>query len=639
MKPLMPGARATRQVLQVVDPWAAHESSRGSGPEAAGEELARGHLRALEKPDLRTLRSAVPALLVLLLPLSLALSLGIALLPGPVADGGSAVLAGATTRPPAWLALTPLLPMLLLWLLLQQGSRHRLRIARWMARLTRGREAGLRVVAWCSALCLLLPALLAGWAAAGAAVPLQLIAVACTLLLALAGAVLLAPVTALAGLAAALPLVMLLSWAVLAAQPLPQPGVLAACAVLSALTAAWLAVVRRREWRHAQRERLGLQDRIKSAELEAHAARRSEEDKTRFLAIASHDLRQPVHAVGLFAAALDKRLQGTPDEYLVRNVMRAIDGLDRSFTAMLDISRLDAGSIEPNIQHFSLRDLFRRLHMQFAGQAEVAGLNLRLSPGGKSVSSDPQLLERVLGNLVQNALKYTEHGGVVVVARSTATHINVEVWDTGAGIPASELPLIFNEFYQIGHGERDRTRGLGMGLAIVKRLVALLGHSLTVATREGSGTMFRIGIAHGGLPGIGEAITASDTLPMPVPLAQMILVVDDEAAIRDGLRILLEEWGCHVIAAGSADEAEQTVRALRAPIDLIISDLHLGEGPDGLVVIERVRNVCGYEVPAMVVTGDTSPQEMRRLSDSGHVVLFKPVQPRKLFSMLRSFGS
>jgi hypothetical protein len=147
-----------------------------------------------------------------------------------------------------------------------------------------------------------------------------------------------------------------------------------------------------------------------------------------------------MHALGLFAATLEKRLQGSAEELLVHNLVRSIDALDRSFNVMLDVSRLDAGTIEPSFQRFPLRDLFRRLHMHFAGQAEQSGLGLRFSPGGKSVTSDPQLLERLLGNLIQNAIKYTRQGGIVVVARTVDSYINVEVWDTGVGIQASELP-------------------------------------------------------------------------------------------------------------------------------------------------------------------------------------------------------
>lgn len=413
----------------------------------------------------------------------------------------------------------------------------------------------------------------------------------------------------------------------------------AAAYFAAALAVAAAGLLAHHRWHRSQRALLMRDDRVQTLEHDRDAAMRADQDKSRFIAIASHDLRQPVHALGLFAATLEKRLQGSAEEPLVRNVMRSIDGLERSFNAMLDVSRLDAGAVEPNIQQFPLRDLFRRLHMQYAGQAEALGLGLRFSPGGKSVSSDPQLLERIVGNLVQNALKYTEQGGVVVVARSTPTHTNLEVWDTGIGIRACNLPRIFEEFYQVGHGERSRTQGLGMGLAIVKRLARLLGYRLTVRSQPGRGTMFRLSIPLGGLPEIQDVTAAADTLPMRVLHPRSVLVIDDEEPIREGLRLLLEEWGYCAAVASTAAEAQHTVQALEAPPDLILSDLHLGDGPDGIAAIDAVRRLCGHEVPAILVTGDTSHDEMRRLTDTGHTVLFKPLQARKLFNVLRGMVS
>jgi two-component system, sensor histidine kinase len=403
----------------------------------------------------------------------------------------------------------------------------------------------------------------------------------------------------------------------------------------AAMAVAGLALLEQHRWHRNQLWVMQRDDRVNLLEQERDEAVRADQEKSRFLAIASHDLRQPVHALGLFAATLERRLQGSAEEPLVRNVMRSIEGLERSFNAMLDISRLDAGTVEPNIQHFALRDLFRRLHMHYAGQAEASGLGLRLAPGGKSVSSDPQLLERILGNLVQNALKYTETGGVVVVARSTADNINLEVWDTGIGIKPADLPRIFAEFYQVGHGERSRTQGLGMGLAIVKRLAHLLGYRLMVASRPGRGTMFRLSIPVRQLHAVQDVIGAADTVPMSVIEPRSVLVIDDEEPIREGLKVLLEEWGYEVQVAAHAEDAERVARERPEPPDLILSDLHLGDGPDGLDAIRAVRTVYGLDVPAILVTGDTSKEEIRRATESGHTVLFKPLQPRKLFNALR----
>jgi len=418
----------------------------------------------------------------------------------------------------------------------------------------------------------------------------------------------------------------------------PDRAVILAGVSLSAI-AALVAFGQHRRWLMRARRSIEREDRSRSLEAQRDDALQADQEKSRFLAIASHDLRQPVHALGLFAATLEKRLQGTGEEPLVRNLVRSIDGLDRSFCAMLDISRLDAGTVEPNFQHFPLRDLFRRLHMHFAGQAELAGLGLRFSPGGKSVTSDPQLLERILGNLIQNAIKYTRAGGIVVVVRTTESHFNVEVWDTGMGISAAELPRVFDEFYQADHARGARAQGLGMGLAIVKRLVRLLGHTLTVASQPGRGSMFRIGIARGALPEIQDVTAAADTLPMPALQPRTVLVIDDEEPIREGLVMLLEEWGYQALAAGTLDEARHIMRMLELPPDLILSDLHLGDGPDGIAAIETVRRECGCELPAILVTGDTSHEEMRRAGASGHPVLFKPVQPHKLLNAMRGLVS
>ena len=472
---------------------------------------------------------------------------------------------------------------------------------------------------------------------------------------AVAGAAVLAPLRNLALASAALALAPLLVSGVSVASGMSGmsgvPLLVLPCVLASAL-AVLLALAGHRRWHHATRLGFEQTDQLNAALAARDAALKADQDKSRFLAIASHDLRQPVHAIGLFAATLERRLEGSVELPLVRNLSRAIDGLDRSFNVLLDISQLDAGAIEPQVQHFALRDLFRRLHMHYAGQAEQKGLGLglRFAPGGKSISSDPQLLERILGNLVQNAIKYTERGGVVVVARSTAEHINIEVWDTGIGIRAADLPKVFDEFYQAGHGERGghgghaervRTQGQGMGLAIVRRLVRLLGHELTVCSRPGCGTMFRVRIARGGLAEIQDLTVAADTLPMPIALPQLrtVLVIDDEAPIRDGLCMLLEEWGYAAIAADSIEAAERAVLELAAPPDLILSDLHLGDGPDGIAAIEAIRRCCGRAIAAILISGDTSPSELHRASASGHPLLLKPVPPRKLYEALRGIAA
>jgi signal transduction histidine kinase/CheY-like chemotaxis protein len=358
------------------------------------------------------------------------------------------------------------------------------------------------------------------------------------------------------------------------------------------------------------------------------------QEKTRFLGAASHDLRQPMHALGLFAAALEKDLRGGAYHHRVLSMARAVDALENSFGAMLDVSKLDAGIVQPEIQSFSVRDLFRRLHMQCAGQAEEKGLSLRLKAGGKLVTSDPQLLERVLSNLIHNAIRYTRDGGVAVVARTRGDRTSLEVWDSGVGIEAEELPKIFNEFYQVGNQGRDRAMGLGMGLSIVKRLILLLGYELEVVSVAGRGTVFKVVMPSTQLAELPTVVLGAETLPSPPEDGRVVLVIDDEASVREGMKELLSGWGYTVLLAGSIDEATFAVRS-NGLIDVVVSDLRLSESEDGLQAIEEVRLAYGAPLPAILVTGDTSPAEVKRAHDGGHPVLFKPVRARDLFAALR----
>jgi CheY-like chemotaxis protein/anti-sigma regulatory factor (Ser/Thr protein kinase) len=274
--------------------------------------------------------------------------------------------------------------------------------------------------------------------------------------------------------------------------------------------------------------------------------------------------------------------------------------------------------------------------MHCAGQAEERGLSLRFRPGGRIVTSDPQLLERVLSNLIHNAIRYTPEGGIVVVTRRRQGRISIEVWDTGIGIAPAELPRVFDEFYQVHNPGRDRSRGLGMGLAIVKRLVLLLGHELEVKSWPGRGTVFRILLKPTDLGELDTVVVAADTQPPVTETTRTVLVLDDEQSVRAGMQELLRTWGCQVLLAATTDEACREVRRHAGVIDAVLCDLRLAGGEDGLQAVERVRAVYGAPLPAVLITGDTSPAEVRRAHESGHAVLFKPVRPRDLFAAMRS---
>ncbi len=382
----------------------------------------------------------------------------------------------------------------------------------------------------------------------------------------------------------------------------------------------------------ARAENAKLVERLRE---QAGLAERSNRDKTRFLAAAAHDLRQPLHALGLFGAAIEKRLRDRPEYPLINSMMKSIESLEKSFSALLDISRLDAGAVRPSYQLFPVRDLFRRIYMQYAGEAEQRDISLRFRAAGKIVRSDPMLLERIVSNLVQNALRYTERGGVLVAARRHGEEdLSIEVWDSGIGIPGTQIESIFHEFYQVDNPERDRIKGLGMGLAIVQRLCALLDHPIEVRSTVGRGSIFRV-VIRGTLGGMPEtAQLGADTLPPRIERALTVLLIDDEESIRRGMHELFEPTQIRLIAAASLEEAERLVEYGAISIDFVISDLRLRGGENGVDVIGSLRTVYGAALPAVLITGETTGPALLRANQEGIVVLFKPVQPREILRLI-----
>jgi two-component system, sensor histidine kinase len=381
--------------------------------------------------------------------------------------------------------------------------------------------------------------------------------------------------------------------------------------------------------------RFNNEDLVRQLRSQIEVAARANQEKTRFIASAAHDLRQPLHALGMFCAALEQQLHDTPQRPLVRNMMNAIEALEGSFGAMLDISRLDAGVVQAAPQTFPIRDVFRRLYQQFGGDAETRGLSLRFRATRRIVRSDPLLLERVLANLVQNALRYTRTGGVLVAARRHPRGVALEVWDTGVGIAEDKREMIFREFYQIDNPERDRGRGLGMGLAIVQRLCSLLEHPLELSSRLGHGSVFRVVVPAGDASAIDRPTTEADTLPPRKLGAVTVLLIDDELAIREATRELLRPLHVDVLTAGTIAEAVQLAGQARDRIDLILSDWRLRGQENGVDAVRAVRAVAGEATPAMLVTGDTSPELLKLAHENGLVILHKPLQPRVLVRLVK----
>ncbi len=390
------------------------------------------------------------------------------------------------------------------------------------------------------------------------------------------------------------------------------------------------------------------------------ATERASKEKSRFLGAASHDLRQPLHAIALFGAALENELRGRPERRNAERLMRAVNALGASLDTMLDISRLDAGVIAPVFQPVQLDALFLPLNHTFSAQAEQKQLQLRVRASGLWVRSDPQLLHRMLSNLMDNALKYTQQGGVTVTARDRGGSVWIEVRDTGVGIAPEQSARIFEEFYQIDNPGRDRSRGLGIGLSIVQRLSRLLGHPVQMHSRPGRGTHFRVVLpavrmpqaatrvpAAYPLPGAGEAerspqpLHREETGAAPTRLPARVLLLDDEQEIREAMAGLLRSHGIEADPVPDEQAAAEALRRARAegrPVELLLCDYRLGEGADGLdagLRLSRQGGGGGRVLPLLLITGETSPARLQRVRESGVPVLFKPVVAAVL---LRAMG-
>jgi signal transduction histidine kinase/ActR/RegA family two-component response regulator len=355
--------------------------------------------------------------------------------------------------------------------------------------------------------------------------------------------------------------------------------------------------------------------------------------KSHFLASASHDLRQPLHALNLFVAQLQTEKKPAERKRLASRIDAAVAAMNELFEALLDMTKLEAGILQANAAEFAMQRLLDRIETTFAALADKKGLSLRVVPCSAWVRSDPILLERILFNLVGNAVRYTARGGVVVGCRRRATQLRIDVCDTGAGIPEDQRQSIFTEFYQLTTPAADRRAGLGLGLAIVDRLGRLLGHPVQLESHLGRGSRFSVSVP--------LAAELRDTVPLPVALqaadvarGKRVMVIDDDVLVLDGMRGILQSWGCRVHTAASGAAALASVADGGAPPDLIISDLRLADGETGIKVIERLREALGAPVPAFLISGDTAPERLREASAGGYHLLQKPVSPMTLRTTL-----
>ena len=384
-------------------------------------------------------------------------------------------------------------------------------------------------------------------------------------------------------------------------------------------------------------ENIDLIGELKAQTAAADRARASAEaanrNKTQFLAAASHDLRQPLHAMGLFAAALSEQARDAQVRNLVGSINASVEALERLFTALMDVSKLDAGAVSPKRATIALSPLFERLEREFLPLAGAGGLRLSVMPTRLCVDSDPLLLERILANLVSNAVRYTSRGGVVVGARRRGARVRLEVWDSGVGIAADERERIFEEFYQVGASERSGSKGIGLGLAIVRRLATMLGHPLRVDSQPGRGSRFSIDVPAGVIPSPSAASLPLGTSTQASALAgARIAIIDDEKMVVEGMRALFATWGAQVVGAESADTLLGVLVESATCPDLLIADYRLKRNELGTVAITRLREELGAWLPALLISGDSSSSTLGHLRESGIEFLLKPVRPDELKS-------
>lgn len=368
------------------------------------------------------------------------------------------------------------------------------------------------------------------------------------------------------------------------------------------------------------------------------ATEAASQQKTRFLASASHDLRQPLHAIALLSAALRKQLEGHASESTAVHLVQAVGTLSHSLDTMLDVSRLDAGVIATEQRAVALQELFQSLNAGFVNAASEKDIALRVRATALWVHSDPQLLRRLLSNLIDNAIKYTHHGGVLVLARKRQGGVCIEVHDTGIGIAPEQQTRVYEEFYQVSNPARDRKLGLGIGLSIVARLSSLLGHPLTLASTPGRGTCFRLQLPLAAPPDdiAPPSPQPRDALPGEAPLPARVLVLDDEPEVRFAMRQLLQTHGITAQACAAEAEAEAALQAAQAqgePFELLICDYRLAHGVDGLRVGQALARRFA-PMRLLLITGDTAPERLQAVRASGVPVLFKPVDSEQLLGAI-----
>ncbi|MBN9236929.1 MULTISPECIES: hybrid sensor histidine kinase/response regulator [Phyllobacteriaceae] len=380
--------------------------------------------------------------------------------------------------------------------------------------------------------------------------------------------------------------------------------------------------------------------RLEQSNLALSAAKENAEyanlSKTRFLAAASHDVLQPLNAAHLSISALAELQTSTEGKKLVRQVERSLQTMEDLLHTLLDISKLDAGVVEPEITDVSLETLFSALRSDFQQVAEMKGLTLRFRPVAIAVRSDRTLLRRILQNILSNALRYTHKGGVLVGTRQRGKTLRIDVADTGYGIPEDQREAVFEEFHRgtVGGGTEPTGGGLGLGLAIVRRMAGALGHPVTFSSRVGRGTIFHIDVPVSANPQPEPGAGESETPKGYGLFGTKVLLVENDADVLAAMTSLLERWQCIVRPAASTDEALDALGDTDWVPDIVIADQHLDGGDLGTETVAEVRDYLGRTVPALIVTADPSESVVKAARAAGIDLMRKPLKPAQLRALL-----
>ncbi len=360
------------------------------------------------------------------------------------------------------------------------------------------------------------------------------------------------------------------------------------------------------------------------AKEEAEIANRA---KSQFLATASHDLRQPLQVIALFSEALRERIYYPEVRSIVDNINASVEALQSLFNSLLDISRLEAGVVESMPIDFRVDQLLDKLRTDYTAPAREKNITLRIRPSNLVMYSDPMLLERVARNFVANAVRYTKEGGTVVIAcrKQRDGHVRLEVRDNGLGISAAEQQKIFREFYQVDNPERDRGKGFGLGLAIVRGIEHIIDCKIALRSELGLGSVFSVAVPSGSIAPAPAPVKQSNKQQTKALRGRCVVVLDDDQTVREAMQLLLSDWGCQVIAAATLEEALAQIKQSPRNPDLIVADYRLRGGSNGIDAIAHIRALTSQTMPAVLITGDTGVDRLREVRESKLTLLHKPV--------------